>query len=74
MPYQNPFAYYISALVYEENGEFNDAYIDIKQASKYYPDSKILEEKLRYYKKRLKGRTLSPKEELKFLLTSLTVR
>lgn len=56
MPYQNPFAYYISALVYEENGEFNDAYIDIKQASKYYPDSQILKEKLLYYARKAHGK------------------
>lgn len=49
MPYQNPFAYYISALVYEENGEFDDAYIDIKKASDFYPDSQILKQKLLYY-------------------------
>ena len=56
MPYQNPFAYYISALVYEENGEFNDAYIDIKEASKYYPNSQILKEKLLYYAKKAYGK------------------
>jgi len=56
MPYQNPFAYYVSALVYEENGEFDDAYLDIKQASKYYPDSKILKEKLLYYAQKVKNK------------------
>jgi hypothetical protein len=56
MPYQNPFAYYVSALVYEENGEFNDAYIDIKEASKYYPDSQILKEKLLYYARKAHGK------------------
>jgi hypothetical protein len=56
MPYQNPFAYYVSALVYEENGEFDDAYIDIRQASKYYPDSEILKEKLLYYAQKVKNK------------------
>ena len=55
MPYQNPFAYYISALVYEENNEFDDAYIDIKKASNFYPDSQILKEKLLYYAKKAFG-------------------
>ena len=55
MPYQNPFAYYVSALVYEENGEFDDAYIDIKKAYDFYPDSKILKEKLLYYAKKAYG-------------------
>jgi len=49
MPYQNPFAYYISALVFEENGEFDDAYIDIKKAYEFYPDSQIIKQKLLYY-------------------------
>jgi len=40
----------------EENGEFNDAYIDIKEASKYYPDSQILKEKLLYYAKKAYGK------------------
>lgn len=56
MPYQNPFAYYISALVYEENGEFDDAYIDIKKASDFYPDSQILKKKLLYYARKAYGK------------------
>jgi len=57
MPYQNPFAYYISALVYEENGEFDDAFIDIRKAAHFYPESKILKEKLLYYAKKAYGKT-----------------
>ncbi len=32
--YEDPFAYYLSALVYEFNGEYNDAFIDLKRAQK----------------------------------------
>ncbi len=49
-PYQNPFAYYVSALLYEEDNQYNDAYIDIKNALKYHKDSKILKDKLELYK------------------------
>ena len=56
VPYQNPFAYYVSALVYEENNEFDDAYIDIKKASNFYPDSQILKEKLLYYARKAYGK------------------
>ncbi len=67
MPYQNPFAYYVSALVYEENGEFDDAYIDIKKAYDFYPDSEILKEKLLYYAKKAYGKD---SQEYKELLSS----
>ncbi len=49
-PYQNPFAYYVSALLYEEDNQYTDAYIDIKNALKYHHDSKILKDKLQLYK------------------------
>ena len=49
-PYQNPFAYYVSALLYEEDEEYDDSYIDIKNALKYYSNSKILKDKLQLYK------------------------
>lgn len=65
MPYQNPFAYYISALVYEENGEFDDAYIDIKKASDFYPESQILKEKLLYYAKKAYGESSEEYQALK---------
>ena len=64
MPYQNPFAYYISALVYEENGEFDDAYIDIKKASDFYQDSQILKQKLLYYAKKAYGKESAEYQEL----------
>lgn len=64
MPYQNPFAYYVSALVYEENEEFDDAYIDIKKASNFYPNSKILQEKLLYYAKKAYGKNSNEYNQL----------
>jgi len=64
VPYQNPFAYYISALVYEENNEFDDAYIDIKKASNFYPDSKILQEKLLYYARKAYGKNSQEYKDL----------
>ncbi|KIM05356.1 MAG: hypothetical protein KN64_02355 [Sulfurovum sp. AS07-7] len=59
MPYQNPFAYYISALVFEENGEWDDAYIDIKKAYDFYSDSDIIKQKLLYYAKKAYGESSS---------------
>ncbi len=49
-PYQNPFAYYISALLYEEDNQCSEARIDIINALKYYRDSPILKDKLKLYK------------------------
>jgi hypothetical protein len=48
-PYQNPFAYYISALGYVEDGDYDNALIDIRNALKYAPYSTILKEKLSQY-------------------------
>jgi hypothetical protein len=48
-PYQNPFAYYISALAYAENEEYEHALIDIHHAKKLMPNSKILQEKEKQY-------------------------
>ena len=48
-PYQNPFAYYVSALGYAENKDFSNALIDIKHAITFAPNSKILQEKLKLY-------------------------
>jgi len=49
-PYQNPFAYYLSALLYEEAGLYDEALIDIKNALQFYPDSKLLKKRLECYK------------------------
>jgi len=48
-PYQNPFAYYVSALLYEEDGKYDEALIDIKNALKFY-DVDIFREKLQLYR------------------------
>lgn len=48
-PYQNPFAYYISALGYEEDNEYNQALVDIRNAIRYAPYSNVLKEKLVQY-------------------------
>ncbi|HHO76204.1 MAG TPA: hypothetical protein ENN05_07215 [Deltaproteobacteria bacterium] len=44
--YQNAFAYYISALVYELNGEYDEAYIDLKKAIDAAPDSESIQKDL----------------------------
>jgi len=44
--YEDPFAYYISALVYEKNGEFNDAYIDLKRVQELFPGHPAVENDL----------------------------
>ncbi len=41
--YQNAFAYYISSLVYELNGEPDEAYIDLKKAIDAAPDSRSIQ-------------------------------
>ena len=48
-PYQNPFAYYISALSYAEDEDYNNALIDIRKALNFVPNSKVLKEKLTLY-------------------------
>ena len=45
-PYEDPFAYYLSALVYELNGEYNDAYIDLKRVQKLRPGVPCVENDL----------------------------
>jgi len=49
-PYQNPFAYYISALGYAEDGDYDNALVDINNALRYAPYSTVLKEKLSIYK------------------------
>ena len=48
-PYQNPFAYYVSALSYAEDEDYANALIDIRHAITFAPDSKILKDKLKLY-------------------------
>lgn len=45
-PYEDPFAYYLSALIYEFNGEFNDAYIDLRRAQELRPGVPCVENDL----------------------------
>ncbi len=40
--FQNAYTFYISGLIYEINGEYNDAYIDYKKALEIYPDNSYL--------------------------------
>jgi len=44
--YENAFASYISALVYELGGEYDDAYIDLKKAYQAYPTCRSLQRDL----------------------------
>ena len=57
-PYQNPFAYYISALGYEEDGEYDQALVDIRNAIRYAPYSNVLKEKLSQYENGNKGQSV----------------
>ena len=57
-PYQNPFAYYISALGYEEDGEYDQALVDIRNAIRYAPYSDVLKEKLSQYENANKGQSV----------------
>jgi hypothetical protein len=45
-PYEDPFAYYLSALVYEFYGEYNDAYIDLKKVEELRPGVPCVENDL----------------------------
>ena len=45
-PYQNPFAYYISALSYLEDNDYDNATVDIRNALRYAPNSYLLKQKL----------------------------
>jgi len=45
-PYEDPFAYYVSALVYEMNGEYNDAFIDLNKAQELRPGVPCVENDL----------------------------
>ena len=40
--FQNAYTFYISGLIYEARGEFNDAYIDYKKALEIFPDNAYL--------------------------------
>jgi hypothetical protein len=51
-PYQNPFAYYISALGYAEDGDYNNALVDIRNAIKFNHESSLLKSKLITYQKK----------------------
>jgi len=54
MPYQNPFAYYISALTYAEDEDYDNALVDIRQALTFFPNAMILKNKLIAYEKQEK--------------------
>lgn len=57
-PYQNPFAYYISALGYEEDGDYDQALVDIRNAIRYAPYSDVLKERLSQYQNGNKGQSV----------------
>jgi len=40
--FQNAYSFYISGLIYELNGDYNDAYIDYKKALEIYPKNSYL--------------------------------
>lgn len=48
-PYENPFAYYVSALSYAEDNDYDNALLDIRKAIKLMPSSEILQKKLKQY-------------------------
>lgn len=41
--FQNAYSFYLSGLIYELQGEANDAYIDYKKALEIYPDNRYLQ-------------------------------
>lgn len=48
-PFQNPFAYYISALAYAEDKDYENALIDIEKAKKFFPNTEVLTRKQKIY-------------------------
>lgn len=42
--FQNAFTFYLSGILYEANGELNDAYIDFKRAIEIYPENYYLQQ------------------------------
>lgn len=40
--FQNAYSFYVSGLIYEINGDYNDAYIDYKKALEIYPANRYL--------------------------------
>ena len=44
--YHNPFAYYLSSVIFDLEGEPNDAYIDLKRAHALWPDSRTIQQDL----------------------------
>jgi len=44
--YHNPFAYYLSSVIFDLEGEPNDAYIDLKRANALWPDSRTIQQDL----------------------------
>jgi len=65
-PYQNPFAYYISALGYAEDGDYDNAQVDLRNAMKYSFDNQLLQDKLLSYQKKGKEPTKERTIELFF--------
>lgn len=44
--FQNAYTFYLSGLIYEANGDDNDAYIDYKKASEIFPENPYLQSDL----------------------------
>lgn len=51
--FQNAFTFYVSALIYETQGEYNDAYIDYKKALEIFPDNRYVQNDVLRLAKRL---------------------
>lgn len=41
--FQNAYTFYLSAVIYESSGKFNDAYIDYKKALEIYPNNRSVQ-------------------------------
>lgn len=44
--FQNAYTFYLSGLIYEANGDYNDAYIDYKKAWEIFPENPYLQDDL----------------------------
>ena len=44
--FQNAYTFYLSAVLYEAAGQYNDAYIDYKKALEIYPDNRYVQQEV----------------------------
>ena len=75
--FQNAYTFYLSGLIYEANGDYNDAYIDYKKALEIFPQNHFvqfdllrlakqlgMQEDLRYFQRKFKIKSASSQNKV----------